>query len=431
MATTYVIFFITIIAFYYFCKLIMKRSRTLEKFQDAASTASTQAPLPANATNNIASANTAVNAISAGEKVTSDTGKKEEKKEKKDDKDKKPKEEKTPAESGLVFGYLPENIKPTKLEYKLDPNTIYGGSTISLSSKNLYLGMNEKNPLLPVFLETLGTFKPYEYSTVKVHIKNDDFNATAALDDIVFDNIKPQPIFCNKTVVCFTIKYLQDNYFLQYIPNTSTFYLTNKPSYFNIINAMDINTEREVKYDDSILLRCLDNSELLLIYDSFIVTESNKSSTFNIRKAESQDICLNFNKSNVDLKKFNTQYIDPQQVATLQNANKVEIDRYLAELKKTSAGTINSIKANLVLLEQKRSNLISKTQLGIEQKKLEYKNIIDKEKEKVDKEIKTYQEQMAKELQDYKVKVSETKGKQWENEISKFRKDIEQKCRAL
>ncbi len=407
MATTYILFIITLVAFYYFCRLIIKRSSKIEKFQDTPS-------------------------IESKQTTTSDTSKKEEPKEKKgkeNGKEVKPIEDKTPAESGLVFGYLPTSIPSNKPEYKIDPNAIYSGSAINISSKNLYLGMSDKNPLLPVFLETLGTFKPYEYQNVKIHIKDNDFNATSVIEEIVIDGTKPKPIFYNKTIVCFTIKYLQENYFLQYVGNTSTFYLTKTPSYFNLLYAMDVNTEREAKYDDSILIKCLDTSELLLIYDSFIITESNKSSTFTIKRSEGIDLCLNFNKSDVDLKKFTNEYIDPEESARRYNIAKTEIDRFLSQLKNKQSSNINSIKANIVLLEQKRNNLITKSQLGIEQKKAEYKKNIDEEKAKIDKEIKSYKEQLDKQYEIFKFKLTQTKSEQWEKELTKFRNEITQKCK--
>ena len=407
MATTYLLFFIVLIAFYYFCKLII-RNKNLEKFQD---------------TNSTISSITSTNATSAIS-------------EKKDEKIKnvdiiktESLKEKTPAETGLVFGYLPQDVQSQKLEFKTDSNTIYNGDSISINSTNLYLGMSDKNPLLPMFLETLGSFKPYEYPTVKIHIKNDDFNETAVLEEIILDNIEPKSIFYNKTIVCFTIKYLQDNYFLQYVPNTSTFYLTNKPSYFNLINAMDINTERIVKYGDSILLKCLDNSELVLIYDSFMVTEPNKSSTFTIKKSDSEDLCLNFSKSNLDLKRFKSQYIKSEEATFFQNIAKSEIDKYIAKLKTTMLSNVDSIKKNINLLENKRNNLINKTQMNVEKKRLEYKTTLNKEKEKVDKEIKNYQNQLNKELENYKKELINTKGKQWESEVAKFKKELEQKCK--
>lgn len=454
-ASSYIIFIIVIFLFYYACKLLMNYS--IEKFEDSNCAcaksavfdptnnsnpsvnpnANTNVSMAAamNSINNpnsnaLGTANTVINNTVAANTVAANANKPNDNlivntntKKKEDN------IERTPAESGLVFGYLPkEEMEMEIKDSKLDPNTIYDGSIIEIFNNNLYLGMSEKNPLLPIFLEKLGTFMPYNYQTIKIHVKDKDFNATAALEDNVKGGEISKPIFYNKTVVCFTIKHLQNNYFLQYVPETSTFYLTEKPSYFNLINATNISSVSEARYKDSILLKCLDNSEYVLIYDSFMVTESNKSSTFVISKAENIDICVNFSKSDVDLSKFIPQFIENNQARRIKNTNKNEIDTYLAKLNKSRMDEINNIKANLVLLEKKKQNLTDKIQLSASSKKIEYDSNLKKEKEIIDKEIKEYQTKLENEYNEYKKKLIETKSKSWETEIAKFRKDILSKC---
>ena len=100
----------------------------------------------------------------------------------KEDKKEAPKEDKkklgeeTPAEKGLIFGFLPEHISQEEpIPKKKNPKTIYSTDSISLFHKNDYLGFSNKNPLLPNLLEKLGTFTPYLYQTVKLYVKTDDF----------------------------------------------------------------------------------------------------------------------------------------------------------------------------------------------------------------------------------------------------------------
>ncbi len=393
MASSYVLFLITLIALYYLCSMIMKKSST-ERFQDTASADSKTAS---------SITDSATDVIDKKDKIQ-------------------------PTKTGVVFGYLPQEIKKNPIEYKLDPNTIYSGGSIVLNNKNLYLGAYEKNPLLPTFLEKIGTFRPYEYSTIKVFVKDNNFNITAALEEIPVSKEPPAPIFYNKTIICFMMKYLQENYFLQFLPKTNTFYLTKKPSYFLVINAMDSYLEKEVRYGDSVLLRCLDNSELLLVYDNFIITESDKSSTFVMNKSETIDICTNFQKSEVDLKQFLPQYIDPQRAAALDTISKSQINNYINTLKNTQFKDVANLKKELALLETKRNNLKAKKQLNNDGQNLELKVKFDKEKEKIQNEIAAYEKQMNTDFESYKKQFTIAKTAQWDKEITSFKNELAKKC---
>ena len=191
----------------------------------------------------------------------------------------------TPAEKGLAFGQVPVNynstIQTSIIQNIKNPKAIHINDSINIFSNNKYLGFNNKNQLLPGLLDRLGTFTPYIYESIKINSTN--------ITDV---------IYYNKTVVTFNITHLHEKYYLQYIPNTNTFYLSNKPSFFQIINAIDSYKTSEVLYNDSIIIKCLDNSEYLLGYNEFLITEKDKSSTFVIKKTDIPDICVNFNKSN-------------------------------------------------------------------------------------------------------------------------------------
>jgi hypothetical protein len=315
--------------------------------------------------------------------------------------------ENTPSENGLVFGYLPQVLEETK-KTQLDPNVITSDSNIIFNTKNLYLGMSDKNPMLPVFLEKVGTFTPYEYEVITILAKSDS-------------NIPNEPILYNKTTIYFTIQYLRENYYLQYIPNTSTFYLSKTPSYFILKNSIDINSNKEAKYGDSILIQCLDNSEYLFEYESFLITEPNKSSTFYFNRSEIIDICVDFKK---DKSRYLKQFLNNNEAQNIHNKAKVEIDNYINKLRGENAKSIKELELQIEILEKKKSNLVMKNNIGVEKGKSEYDNKIRMERDKIDVELKNYQSQLEKEYNTFKNDLTTTRGAYWTNEINKLKKEI-------
>jgi hypothetical protein len=315
--------------------------------------------------------------------------------------------ENTPAENGLVFGYLPEVLEETK-KNKLDSNVITSDSNIIFNTKNFYLGMSDKNPLLPVFLEKLGTFTPYEYEIVTILAKSDS-------------NIPNEPILYNKTTIYFSIQYLRENYYLQYIPNTSTFYLSKTPSYFILKNSIDIDSNKEAKYGDSILIQCLDNSEYLFEYESFLITEPNKSSTFYFNRSEIIDICVDFKKDKVNYLK---QFLNKNEADVINSKAKLEINNYINKLKGDNLKKIKDLELQIEILEKKKSNLITKNNIGVEKGKSEYDNKIRMERDRIDAELRNYQSQLDNEYNTFKNNLATTRGAYWTNEINKLKKEV-------
>lgn len=112
----------------------------------------------------------------------------------------------TPGERGLVFGYVPKDMGtavPNNTNTTNTSNLITNGDSIQIYCKDKYLGYSIKNALFPNFLTRLGTFTPYSYENIKIHVKD--------------TNTK---ILYNTTHIFFTIKHLNDSYYLNFVPST-------------------------------------------------------------------------------------------------------------------------------------------------------------------------------------------------------------------
>ena len=330
----------------------------------------------------------------------------------------------------MIFGFLPEHIpKEEPIQKKKNPKTIYSTDSISLFHKNDYFGFSNKNPLLPNLLEKLGTFTPYLYQTVKLYVKTDDFTKESALDDELVEE-PSVPVIYNKSVVCFTVKYLQENYFLQYLPNTSTFYLTKNPSFFLLQYAPDTSKESEALYGDTLTITCLDNSEYLMVYEQLLLTEPKGSSPFVIKKSEIQDICLNFNRSSkVDMTQFLPQYLDPVQMDMLSEQYRKEVEDYITKLRSTKIGNLKELQNKIDILEGKLSNANTKLQLQLQTNKLEYESKLKAEKKLLDDQIKAYRKQKETEFEATKLKLTSDKRTKWGKELDDLKKQIAQKCK--
>jgi hypothetical protein len=235
------------------------------------------------------------------------------------------------ANRGLVFGYIPKDVdKP--VDKNKNPNWIYNGDTVNIFSSNKYFGYSSKNQLLVSFLKRLGTFTPYTYESIKI-ICNDS------------------PVKYGISKIQIGVKHSGEDYFLQFLKDTNTFYLTKKPSDFIIINSLDNNKETEVNYNDSILIKCLDNSEYLLVYEEFLISEKDKSSSFNIQKGEARDVCANFNTDRTD--RFIPQLITPKQASDVTDKYKNEIEKHVNTLKTSKKGDVQKLQNNIKLLETK------------------------------------------------------------------------------
>jgi hypothetical protein len=311
----------------------------------------------------------------------------------------------TPAEKGIAFGYVPINYKTsTKIKTIKNPKAIHINESINIFSNNKYLGFNNKNQLLPGLFDRLGTFTPYIYESIKIHSKDSD--------DV---------IYYNKTVVTFTITHLHEKYYLRYIPNTNTFYLSSNPSFFQIINAIDSYKNSEVLYDDSIIIKCLDNSEYLLGYNEFIVTEKNKSSTFVIKKTDVPDICVNFNKSN----NFMPNTLDPIQTKLIKTNYKEAINNHISKLTGDKLNEINRIKANIKELKTKLANVNTMQKIQVQQLKTELEYKLKTEQDSLNNEIIKYKEDKNQELSKYLDGIKKTK---WENELANLKMQINKTC---
>jgi len=344
--------------------------------------------------------------------------------------DKKKLGEETPAEKGLIFGFLPEHVSQEEpIPKKKNPKTIYSTDSISLFHKNDYLGFSNKNPLLPNLLEKLGTFTPYLYQTVKLYVKTDDFTKESALDDQLVEE-PSVPVIYNKSVVCFTVKYLQENYFLQYLPNTSTFYLTKNPSFFLLQYAADTSKESEALYGDTLTITCLDNSEYVMVYEQLLLTEPKGSSPFVIKKSEIQDICLNFNRSSkVDMTQFLPQYLDPVQMDMLTEQYRKEVEDYITKLRSKKIGNLKELQNKIDILQGKLSNANTKLQLQLQTNKLEYESKLKAEQKLLDDQIKAYRKQKETEFEASKIKLTSDKRTKWQKELDDLKKQVAQKCK--
>jgi hypothetical protein len=338
----------------------------------------------------------------------------------------------TPAQMGLIFGYLPNAALDTSIDDEFrNPNTIYSRDSINIFSNNTYFGYSNKNPLFPNLLEKLGSFNPYIYQTVKIHIKNDLFKKLDVLEDISTNEIAP--IIYTESIVCFTVKYLQDNYFLQYVPSTSTFYLTDTPSFFILLKATDSTNKKEALYGDNIIMTCLDNSQYVMIYDKMLVTEPDKSSSFVIKKSEVKDVCVNFySEKDVDMAKLLPQYLlDSNKEKEVRNKYRAEIAEYISKLKKNTNDKIRLIQDNIIVLEGKLANSNSKLGIELGQKKLEYQEKIEQMKKKLDDDMTAYKKQKEDEFNASKKKIETEKTSKWENDLAAVRLSTAQKCRKV
>lgn len=335
----------------------------------------------------------------------------------------------TPAQMGLIFGYLPDSANDIEeIDSLKNANTIYSRDSINIFSSNNYLGYSNKNPLFPNFLEKLGTFNPYIYQTIKIHIKNSLFNKLDVLADISTNEIAP--IIYSESIVCFTIKYLQDTYFLQYVANTNTFYLTDTPSFFILLKASDSTNNKEALYGDNIILKCLENSQYVLLYDKIMVTEPDRSTSFVIKRGEIKDVCINFyNDKDVDMTKFLPQYLlDPVKEKELRNKYSSEIKLYVEKLKSKTNDKIQLIQDNITVLEGKLKNTNTMVDIQLENKKLEYKQQLDLMKMKLNNDIQTYKTQKEQEYTAAKKKIETDKSAKWDADLAALKTSIRQSC---
>ena len=334
----------------------------------------------------------------------------------------------TPAEKGLIFGYLPENIPIEKIENKRDPNSIYSNDTITIFNKNNYLGYSSKNPFIPNILESLGTFTPYLYQTIKICLRPDNFNKDIALEDDILDET-PQAISYNTSVVYFIIKHLQELYFLQYVPNTSTFYLTKTPSFYTLINGDDSSKSTEALYGNNTVIKCLDNSEYIFVYENLLITESDKSSSFVIKKSDVEDICLNFNTSTkVDLSQFLPQYLDPLQASFIESKYQKEVDDYISKIENEKLKSLKLLQTKINLLETKLNNSNSKLELDLKLKKLKYESDLKNEKKKLQDEILAYKKKKEDEFNLSRTQLVSDKKAKWEKDLEDLKQKINKEC---
>ena len=312
----------------------------------------------------------------------------------------------TPAQMGLIFGYLPNTGKGDMddLEETKNPNVIYSRDSINIFTNNSYFGYSSNNPLFPNLLEKLGSFNPYIYQTIKIHIKNDLFKKLDVLEDISTN--ETVPIVYTQSIVCFTVKYLQDNYFLQYVPNTNTFYLTDTPSFFILLKSTDTTNKKQALYGDSIIFKCLDNSQYIVSYDKILLTEPDKSSSFIIKRGELKDVCTNFyNDKNVDMTKFLPQYIlDSTKEKEIINKYNAETEEYISKLKKSTSDKIKLIQDSIIVLEGKLNNANSTLEIELQSKRVEYQSKIEQMKKKLDNDMAEYKRQKMEEYNSKKKK---------------------------
>jgi hypothetical protein len=308
----------------------------------------------------------------------------------------------TPAERGLVFGYVDGVDTLDKVQTpKPASRNITSKDTISIFSKDQYLGFSNKNALFPNFLERLGTFTPYTYENVKILSKNDE------------------PIIYNKTPVSFSITYLHEEYYLQYVPNTNTFYLTNTPSYFLLISAMNNDKSSIALYDDTILIKCLDNSEYLLVYDNFIVTQPKNSSTFVIKRSSDPEKCINLMPRS----------LDPIQIKLLEDTYKRDIDNHILKLTNEKAGIINSIKNEIKSLQVKLKNSKSIENIQIQRHKLELENTLKVQQTLLNDEITKFKLEKESEFNKNKSTMINTKKTKWDKELATIKEQMNKHCR--
>jgi hypothetical protein len=307
----------------------------------------------------------------------------------------------TPAERGLVFGYVDKIDTVNKvLPPKPVSRNITSNDSISIFSKNQYLGFSNKNSLFPNFLERLGTFTPYAYENVKILSKNNE------------------PIIYNKTQVFFSITYLHENYYLQYVPNTNTFYLTETPSYFLLISSTNNKKSSIALYDDTILIKCLDNSEYLLVYDNFIVSQPKNSSTFVIKRSSDQEKCID----------LMPRALDPIQIKLLEDTYKRDIDNHILKLMNEKADVINSIKNEIKGLQVKLNNSKLIENIKIKKYKLQLETTLRNQETLLNDEITKFKLQKESEFNTDKSTMINSKKTKWDTELETLKDGMNKEC---
>jgi hypothetical protein len=317
-----------------------------------------------------------------------------------------PIQKQTPGERGLVFGYVPTN--PNDKKVASNTNVVKPRDNIRLYNNNKYFGYSNKNRLLPNFLERLGTFTPYSYESIKIHVK---------------DN-QPQILY-NTSKIYFTVYNLHDMYYLQFVPNTNTFYLSNKPTYFSFVNVKEPNSTTEVKYDDNILIKCLDNSEYVFVYEELMITEKDKSSTFVIKNGEQADICANLSNTSKD---FMPKVMAKEQVEQLERQYRKDIDDYVANLRGTKSSEINTIKENIRLLEQQLEIAKGSSRVRLEKEKLKHQEDMKVKEAGITSEINKFKADKDIEFAKTKEKVVNERKSYWLKEIDELRTLMDKKC---
>jgi hypothetical protein len=313
----------------------------------------------------------------------------------------------TPGERGLVFGYVP---KDSDLNKAASSNLVMSGDSIQIYSKDKYLGYSNKNMVFPNFLARLGTFTPYSYENIKIHIKDNS-----------------EKILYNTTQVYFTIKHLNDSYYLNFVPSTNTFYLSNNtPSYFTFVNVTEPSGKGDVKYDDNVLIKLVDNSEFLFVYEELLITEKEKSSPFVIKKAEIVDICANINSKTS--KDFMPKEMTKEQVAQLERQYRKDIDDYIANLKGSKSPEINAIKERIKLLEGQLEIAKGNTKMKLEMEKLKHQDEMKVKEAEITAEINKFKADKDIEFTKAKDKIVNEKKEQWQKEITELRKLMNKKC---
>jgi hypothetical protein len=318
--------------------------------------------------------------------------------------------EQTPGERGLVFGYLPKDMNTANINTSSKTNILASGDSIQIYNKDKYLGYGSKNMLFPNFLSRLGTFTPYSYENIKIHVKDNS-----------------EKVLYNTTPVYFTIKHLNDSYYLNFVPSTNTFYLsTNTPSYFTFVNVTSPNSKSEVRYDDNVLIKLVDNSEFLFVYEELLITEKGKSSTFVIKKAENVDICANITSKTET--NFMPKEMTKEQVAQLEREYKKDIDDYIANVKGIKSPEINTIKERIKLLEGQLEIAKGNSKMKLEMEKLKHQDNMKVKEAEIQTEISKFKADKDIEFTKARDKIVNEKKDQWQKEINELRKLMNKKC---
>jgi hypothetical protein len=214
-------------------------------------------------------------------------------------------------------------------------------------------------------------------------------------------------------------------YYLQFVPNTNTFYLSNKPTYFSFVNVKEPNSNAEVKYEDNILIKCLDNSEFVFVYEELMITEKDKSSTFIIKSAEQADICANLSNTSTD---FMPKVMTKERVEQLERQYRKDIDDYVANLRGTKSSEINTIKEHIRLLEQQQEIAKGSARVRLEKEKLKHVNNMKVKEAEITSKINKFKAGKDIEFAKTKEKVVNERKSYWLKEIDELRTLMEKKC---